>query len=78
MTDIHKVEVGVFGGSGFYSFLDVKDEFYIETPYGAPSDKLVIGELDGIDVAFLPRHGRQHTLPPHMINYRANIMLCMN
>ena len=73
MTDIHKVEVGVFGGSGFYSFLDVKDEFYIETPYGAPSDKLVIGELDGIDVAFLPRHGRQHTLPPHMINYRANI-----
>ena len=73
MTDIHKVEVGVFGGSGFYSFLDVKDEFYIETPYGAPSDKIVVGELDGIDVAFLPRHGRQHTLPPHMINYRANI-----
>jgi len=73
MTDIPKVEIGVFGGSGFYSFLDVKDEFYIETPYGAPSDKIVIGELDGIDVAFLPRHGRQHTLPPHMINYRANI-----
>ncbi|MCL5073532.1 MAG: S-methyl-5'-thioadenosine phosphorylase [Actinobacteria bacterium] len=73
MTKIPKVEVGVFGGSGFYSFLEIKEEFYMDTPYGAPSDKIVIGELEDKDVAFIPRHGRGHTIPPHMINYRANV-----
>jgi len=73
MKKLPEVEIGVFGGSGFYSFLEIKDEILINTPYGAPSEKITIGEIDGKDVAFLPRHGSSHTFPPHMINYRANI-----
>src|SRR5205814_8041714 len=48
-------------------------EVRIETPYGAPSDSLFVAELDGKSVAFVPRHGRRHTIPPHRINYRANV-----
>ncbi|MEO7994073.1 MAG: S-methyl-5'-thioadenosine phosphorylase [bacterium] len=73
MTKAPAVEIGVFGGSGFYNFVDVIEERWIETPYGAPSDKVIIGEVNGRRVAFLPRHGRDHQLPPHMINYRANV-----
>jgi len=73
MKKLPSAEIGVFGGSGFYSFLDIKEEFYVDTPYGAPSDKIVIGAHEGIDVAFIPRHGRNHSIPPHMINYRANV-----
>lgn len=73
MDNLPKVDVGVFGGSGFYSFLEVKEELVIDTPYGPPTDKIVIGELEGVRVAFLPRHGRDHNFPPHKINYRANI-----
>jgi len=73
MTDNQKASVGVFGGSGFYSFLQETEEYEIDTPYGAPSDKIVIGEVAGKKVAFIPRHGRNHNLPPHKINYRANI-----
>jgi 5'-methylthioadenosine phosphorylase len=68
-----KAELGVFGGSGFYSFLDGVTEHAVETPYGDPSDKLAIGEVEGHKVAFLPRHGRRHQYPPHKINYRANL-----
>jgi 5'-methylthioadenosine phosphorylase len=68
-----KAELGVFGGSGFYSFLDGVTEHAVETPYGDPSDKLAIGEIEGHKVAFLPRHGRRHQHPPHKINYRANL-----
>ena len=68
-----KAELGVFGGSGFYSFLDGVTEHAVETPYGEPSDKLAVGELEGRKVAFLPRHGRRHQYPPHAINYRANL-----
>jgi 5'-methylthioadenosine phosphorylase len=71
-----KVQIGVFGGSGFYSLFDnVKEteEKWIETPYGVPSDKVVIGTITGKRVAFLPRHGRSHQYPPHKINYRANV-----
>lgn len=68
-----QAEIGVFGGSGFYSFLDVVDEVTVETPYGAPSAKVALGDIGGRRVAFLPRHGRDHRFPPHMINYRANI-----
>jgi 5'-methylthioadenosine phosphorylase len=68
-----KAELGVFGGSGFYSFLDGVTEHAVETPYGDPSDKLAIGEVEGHKVAFLPRHGRRHQYPPHRINYRANL-----
>ena len=66
-------EIGVFGGSGFYSLLDNVQEIHIETPYGAPSDSLFLAEHAGRRVAFLPRHGRRHTIPPHQINYRANV-----
>ncbi|KKN02411.1 hypothetical protein LCGC14_1117960 [marine sediment metagenome] len=66
-------EIGIFGGSGFYSFLDNVEEVKVETPYGNPSAKLAIGDISGRKVAFLPRHGVDHQFPPHMINYRANI-----
>ncbi len=66
-------EIGVIGGSGFYEFLDSADEMLIETPFGRPSDPLVIGEVGGKRVAFLPRHGRDHRFPPHRIPYRANL-----
>jgi 5'-methylthioadenosine phosphorylase len=66
-------EIGVFGGSGFYSLMDKFEEFWVETPYGMPSDMVTVGVIEGRRVAFLPRHGRTHTLPPHAINYRANI-----
>jgi 5'-methylthioadenosine phosphorylase len=74
MTDIPRAQVGIFGGTGFYSLLSgTVREVWIETPYGAPSDKVTIGELGGKTVAFLPRHGRDHRYPPHLINYRANL-----
>ncbi|HEY9374973.1 S-methyl-5'-thioadenosine phosphorylase [Streptomyces sp.] len=66
-------DIGVIGGSGFYSFLDDVTEVSVDTPYGAPSDSVFLGELAGRSVAFLPRHGRGHRLPPHRINYRANL-----
>jgi len=70
---VAEAEIGVFGGSGFYSFLDVVDEVELETPFGAPSAPVVIGEVAGRRVAFLPRHGRRHELPPAAVPYRANI-----
>ncbi|NKY15218.1 S-methyl-5'-thioadenosine phosphorylase [Streptomyces somaliensis] len=66
-------EIGVIGGSGFYSFLEDVTEVEVTTPYGRPSDSLFVGEAAGRRVAFLPRHGRAHRLPPHRINYRANL-----
>ncbi|MEV8128883.1 S-methyl-5'-thioadenosine phosphorylase [Streptomyces sp. NPDC085944] len=68
-----RAEIGVIGGSGFYSFLDDVTEVRVDTPYGPPSDSLFLGEVAGRRVAFLPRHGRGHHLPPHRINYRANL-----
>ncbi|MDH7481328.1 MAG: S-methyl-5'-thioadenosine phosphorylase [Armatimonadota bacterium] len=67
-----RAEIGVYGGSGFYSFLDDVDEIKVETPYGAPSDLIALATVAGKRVAFLPRHGRRHQHPPHMIPYRAN------
>ncbi len=71
-------EVGVFGGSGFYSFLDRSgnndvETVTLDTPHGAPSAPLTIGSVGGRRVAFLPRHGRRHELPPHRIPYKANV-----
>lgn len=66
-------EIGVFGGSGFYSLLDEVREVKVDTPYGAPSDSVFLAEVAGRRVAFMPRHGRRHTIPPHRINYRANV-----
>lgn len=66
-------EIGVFGGSGFYSLLESVTEVKVDTPYGPPSDAVMLAEVAGRKVAFLPRHGRSHTIPPHKINYRANV-----
>lgn len=68
-----KAEIGVFGGSGFYSLLSDVREVKVDTPYGAPSDSYFLATVNGRKVAFLPRHGRHHTLPPHKINFRANV-----
>jgi 5'-methylthioadenosine phosphorylase len=65
--------IGIVGGSGFYAFLEGADEVAVETPFGPPSAPIALGEIDGVRVAFLPRHGRNHELPPHRIPYRANI-----
>jgi 5'-methylthioadenosine phosphorylase len=70
---VAEAEIGVFGGSGFYELLDDVDDARVETPFGPPSAPPVIGELAGKRVAFLPRHGRKHELPPAQINYRANV-----
>jgi len=70
----YKADIGVFGGTGFYELFDKKhEEIKVDTPYGPPSDRIAIGEISGKKVAFLPRHGKDHRLPPHMIPYRANL-----
>ncbi len=68
-----RAEIGVIGGSGFYSLLEDVREVKVDTPYGPPSDSYFLAEVGGRRVAFLPRHGRRHTLPPHRIDYRANV-----
>ncbi|MFE1776952.1 S-methyl-5'-thioadenosine phosphorylase [Streptomyces sp. NPDC059008] len=68
-----RAEIGVIGGSGFYELLTDAEEVHVSTPYGRPSDALMLGTVAGRRVAFLPRHGRGHRLPPHKINYRANL-----
>ena len=68
-------EIGIFGGTGIYDsgLLKESKEITIETPYGKTSDSITIGEFNERKVAFMPRHGKKHTIPPHLINYRANI-----
>jgi 5'-methylthioadenosine phosphorylase len=66
-------EIGVFGGTGFYRFLSGLEEVLVQTPYGLPSAKVAVGEVAGRRVAFLPRHGVDHELPAHRVNYRANL-----
>lgn len=66
-------EIGVIGGTGFYELLSDATDVTVRTPYGDPADTLTVGTVGGRRVAFLPRHGRGHTLPPHRINYRANL-----
>jgi 5'-methylthioadenosine phosphorylase len=68
-------DIGIIGGSGLYEmegFHDVK-EVKVDTPFGAPSDDLVVGTLEGKSVAFLPRHARGHRIFPHELNYQANV-----
>lgn len=66
-------QIGVIGGSGLYALLDGAREVEVDTPYGPPSDPLVVGEVGDRTVAFVPRHGRDHRFPPHRIPYRANL-----
>ncbi|HVL06624.1 MAG TPA: S-methyl-5'-thioadenosine phosphorylase [Acidimicrobiales bacterium] len=66
-------EIGVFGGTAFYSWLDDVEEVAVQTPYGAPSAPLAVGHVEGRAVAFLARHGPGHAIPAHRINYRANL-----
>src|ERR1700755_2108337 len=69
-----KAEIGVIGGSGFYEFLTDAEELKVTTPFGEPSENVLVGEVAGRRVAFLPRHGRDHRFPPHKIPYRANML----
>jgi len=66
-------EIAVFGGSGFYEFLDEVHHVQVHTPYGAPSAAVAIGVLGERQIAFLPRHGAEHQVPAHGVNYRANL-----
>ena len=70
-----KAKIAVIGGSGLYKMegLTAVEEVNIETPFGSPSDAIVVGKLEGMGVAFLPRHGRGHRIPPTDVPYRANI-----
>lgn len=68
-----RAEIGVIGGSGLYEFLEDATEVRLSTPWGEPSDALVLGSVAGRGVAFVPRHGRGHRFPPHRVNYRANL-----
>jgi 5'-methylthioadenosine phosphorylase len=72
---MEKADIGIIGGTGVYDsglFSDKKD-IKVFTPYGEPSDLITVGEYAGRKVAFLPRHGKGHRIPPHGINFRANI-----
>jgi 5'-methylthioadenosine phosphorylase len=67
-----RADVGVYGGSGLYTLLDDVEEVVVDSPFGPPAAPVTIGEVGGRRVAFLPRHGRDHSLPPHRVPYRAN------
>lgn len=71
----HKADIAIIGGSGLYQMQDLtnKRSISIATPYGKPSDGIVLGELNGVTVAFLARHGQEHRLTPSTVPYRANI-----
>jgi 5'-methylthioadenosine phosphorylase len=66
-------EIGVIGGSGFYTFPENAHPVEVTTPFGEPSEPPLVGDIGGRRVAFIPRHGRDHRYPPHRVNYRANL-----
>jgi 5'-methylthioadenosine phosphorylase len=72
---LQQAQIGIIGGSGLYSMpgFDAQREVSIDTPWGAPSDKYVLGSLSGKQIAFLARHGRGHRISPSELNFRANI-----
>jgi len=72
---MEKAKIGVIGGSGLYEIEGIEDlhDVVVKTPFGDPSDPLTLGRLNGVAVAFLPRHGKGHRFLPTEINYRANI-----
>ncbi|NOX21441.1 MAG: S-methyl-5'-thioadenosine phosphorylase [Nitrospirae bacterium] len=67
--------IGLIGGSGLYEIKGLRsiEEVEVKTPYGSPSDRIKIAEIDDIKIAFLPRHSHKHNIPPHRVNYRANL-----
>ncbi|MCO5312172.1 MAG: MTAP family purine nucleoside phosphorylase [Microthrixaceae bacterium] len=67
------VDLAIFGGSGFYSFVEGLTPIPLDTPYGPPSSVPMVGSVDGRRVAFIARHGIHHTIPAHRVNYRANV-----
>ncbi len=69
------VDIGIFGGTGIYDsgLLEDAQEINVDTPYGRPSDTITVGIFKERKIAFLPRHGKKHSIPPHMINFQANI-----
>jgi 5'-methylthioadenosine phosphorylase len=74
LQPVDRASIGVFGGSGFYSLMEgVIDQVSVQTPFGPPSDSIAVGRIGDARVAFLPRHGPHHRIPPHAINYRANL-----
>jgi 5'-methylthioadenosine phosphorylase len=72
---MEQVNIGIIGGSGLYQMPELQNvrEQSVETPFGSPSDAFIVGELEGVTVAFLPRHGRGHKLTPSELPFRANI-----
>jgi len=72
---MEKVNIGIIGGSGLYQMPELQNvrEIQVDTPFGKPSDAFIVGELEGVTVAFLPRHGRGHKFTPTEVPYRANI-----
>jgi 5'-methylthioadenosine phosphorylase len=72
---MEQVNIGIIGGSGLYQMPELENvrEVAVDTPFGKPSDAFIVGELDGVTVAFLPRHGRGHRLTPSELPFRANI-----
>ena len=76
MTKVNEhAEIGIIGGSGFYQMMGIEDSHYIEldTPFGKPSERILIGKIKGISVAFISRHGIGHRFNPSEVNYRANL-----
>lgn len=72
---MEEAEIGIFGGTGIYDsgLLKEAKEIIIDTPFGKTSDTITVGIFKNRKIAFMPRHGKKHTIPPHLINYRANI-----
>ena len=72
---IMSAKIGIIAGSGFYKMgiIDKPEELKIDTPFGSPSDKITLGKISGVDIAFLPRHGKGHPLAPHKVPYQANV-----
>lgn len=69
------LKIGIIGGSGLYDagLFERSRTLKISTPYGTPSAPVEVGVMDGVEIAFIPRHGKAHEYPPHAVNYRANV-----
>src|SRR5687767_13849641 len=68
-----QADVAVIGGSGFYDLAEASGSVEVDTPWGPPASPITLADVDGVRVAFLARHGRDHRLPPHAVDHRANL-----